>query len=150
MMATEIPYGYCQCGCGQKAPLAKHNYPKRGIKKGEPCWCVRNHVRKGVEHKFKRGADHYLWKGDSATDHTKRRRAENWYPEKRKCQRCGKDAYDRHHSDGNLNDGTPENILFLCRRCHMETDGRLNKFKNAMGGRGKCPRGKDGRFHAAI
>lgn len=28
--------GYCECGCGQKAPIAKRNRPKQGMVKGQP------------------------------------------------------------------------------------------------------------------
>lgn len=39
----EIPYGYCQCGCGQKTTIAKWSEPKWGVVKGEPRRYLRNH-----------------------------------------------------------------------------------------------------------
>jgi HNH endonuclease/MarR family len=33
---TEIPYGYCQCGCGQKTNLSAKSHPKRGYEIGKP------------------------------------------------------------------------------------------------------------------
>jgi hypothetical protein len=46
----------------------------------------------------------------------------------RDCDRCGKPGRDRHHRDGNTLNNEPENIECLCRRCHMEIDGRLARF----------------------
>ena len=35
-MSDTIPEGYCQCGCGQKTPLAKRTDPRFGHIKGQP------------------------------------------------------------------------------------------------------------------
>lgn len=40
---VEIPYGYCQCGCGQKTAIPKHSISTRGIVKGVPVKFVRFH-----------------------------------------------------------------------------------------------------------
>lgn len=40
---NEIPRGYCQCGCGQKTPLAKQTNKKRGWVKGEPLRFIFGH-----------------------------------------------------------------------------------------------------------
>ena len=43
------------------------------------------------------------------------------------CRRCDKaKARDRHHIDGNQYNNDNRNVLFLCRRCHMTVDGRLD------------------------
>lgn len=60
--------------------------------------------------------------------HTGRRRAQRLYREICSCEKCGKAAMDRHHVDGNTLNNDPANIEFLCRRCHMESDGRLISF----------------------
>lgn len=41
------------------------------------------------------------------------------------CERCGQPAIDRHHKNNDRLDNSPENIAILCRRCHMQIDGRL-------------------------
>lgn len=71
-----------------------------------------------------RGENHYAWKGDGALETTKRERAQAMYG-LGACVRCGKKATDRHHIDGDTGNNAPENIEILCRRCHMEIDGRL-------------------------
>jgi 5-methylcytosine-specific restriction endonuclease McrA len=55
---------------------------------------------------------------------TKRQRADNprvWGP----CEKCPAPGIDRHHRDGNPGNNVPENLMVLCRRCHMVEDGRL-------------------------
>ncbi len=47
------PYGQCQCGCGQIAPLAHHTEPKLGCRKNEPQRFVYNHhSRKPIAERF--------------------------------------------------------------------------------------------------
>lgn len=54
-----------------------------------------------------------------------RKRALRMYPDIGPCTECGASKAERHHRDENTANNTPENIAFLCRRCHMESDGRL-------------------------
>ena len=42
------------------------------------------------------------------------------------CQNCGRKYHlDIHHKDGNHNNNVKENLLKVCRRCHMLLDGRM-------------------------
>jgi ribosomal protein L31 len=75
-----------------------------------------------------RGENHPLWIGSLANDETKHKRARRIYKLNLQCQDCGKEAVDRHHIDGDGGNNTPENIAFLCRRCHELRDGRLKAF----------------------
>lgn len=44
----------------------------------------------------------------------------------RVCDVCGSiQNLERHHLDNNPFNNAPDNIRVLCRRCHMEIDGRL-------------------------
>lgn len=38
-----IPYGYCHCGCGEKARLSRENCSTRGLIKGEPLRFLYGH-----------------------------------------------------------------------------------------------------------
>lgn len=44
---NDIPYGYCQCGCGQKTNLAPQTDRQKGWIRGEPMRYVAGHARKG-------------------------------------------------------------------------------------------------------
>lgn len=81
-----------------------------------------------------RGEDHYAWKGDDAATKTKRDRARVRYPVLGKCEHegCEKWSTDRHHVDGDTGNNEPDNIRQLCRRHHMEEDGRLEGFRRTQ------------------
>ncbi len=81
------------------------------------------------------GSEHYAWKGDAASTKTKRCRAQRKY-KLNKCERCNGKATDRHHKDGDTGNNDRSNLEFLCRRCHMEVDGRLEKLKTTGKQRG--------------
>ncbi len=76
------------------------------------------------------GEEHHSWIGDRAIPKSGRSRAVRKF-DKSPCERCGEliKRVDRHHKDGNTLNNTPENIEYLCRKCHMEEDGRLDNFK---------------------
>ena len=65
------PYGKCQCGCGEDAPLATLTNPQFGHAKGHPVRFVYNHHGRGQsmidrfwEKVDRRGFDEcWLWKG---------------------------------------------------------------------------------------
>lgn len=43
-----VPEGYCHCGCGLKAPIAKYNSPQYGWVKGQPKRFIHNHHMRGA------------------------------------------------------------------------------------------------------
>lgn len=43
---VEIPAGFCQCGCGSRAPIATRTHESRGWKKGQPLKYIRGHQPK--------------------------------------------------------------------------------------------------------
>lgn len=70
------------------------------------------------------GEDHHAWKGDNARRETKHKRARRRYllgP----CEQCDKQGTERHHKDNDPGNNTKENVMIVCRRCHMIIDGRL-------------------------
>jgi hypothetical protein len=74
------------------------------------------------------------WKGKSIIwKLSGNQRAVRMYTSIGECQECGeRPALDRHHKDGDTTNNEPENVLFLCRSCHMKADGRmknLNQFQ---------------------
>jgi len=86
-------------------------------------------AKKNKPHPVMWGPDNPNWKGDDVTsEDAARHRARTRYAINT-CERCGKGGFDRHHIDGDVKNNKPENIQILCRRCHMEVDGRLEKVK---------------------
>lgn len=107
----------------------------RARKRGENVPLQKNGVAKGYkqtpEHIEKRkrvGAQHHAWEGDAVSTQGGRSRANRRYPEGKPCDLCSQPSLDRHHKDGNTANNEPENVQFLCRRCHMKEDGRLAEF----------------------
>jgi len=82
-----------------------------------------------IQRRIRRGPDHHAWKGDKAKTRSGRSRAERQYVQAQPCEHCGASnkRIDRHHKDGNTLNNDPSNIMFLCRRCHMIEDGRMEK-----------------------
>lgn len=54
MSQNEIPYGYCQCGCGRKTRIAPYNCAPRQWVKGEP-------IRFFSGHNFKKTVAERFW-----------------------------------------------------------------------------------------
>lgn len=71
-----------------------------------------------VEKRKRTGADHYAWAGDAVPAKLGRKRALRLYPQIGPCG-CGNPKAERHHKDENPANNAPDNIAFLCRKCHM-------------------------------
>lgn len=71
--------------------------------------------------------------------------ARRWFSLPAVCRRCGQaPPRDRHHQDANPHNNDPSNIDFLCRRCHQETDGRIEMLRSlgkAQAAATHCKRG---------
>ena len=68
------------------------------------------------------------WKAGYVSVQGGRLRARLAIPNLGACERCGRQATDRHHKDADTTNNSPENLSALCRRCHMTVDGRLDRF----------------------
>lgn len=87
------------------------------------------HSPESVAKRVRTGAAHHAWKGNEVSVKGGRTRAKRLYRDIGPCVVCENPKSERHHIDGNTANNEPENIVALCRRCHMETDGRLDAFK---------------------
>jgi hypothetical protein len=54
---VNVPYGYCQCGCGQKTKLAPQSATRSGWIKGEPLRYLLGHSARG--RRFHRKVERY-------------------------------------------------------------------------------------------
>lgn len=83
------------------------------------------------------------WLGDAAQTKTKRDRIQSRLSLVGvACEICSEPATDRHHIDGDTGNNELINIACLCRRCHMESDGRLAHLA-AMGRASRKPSADD-------
>lgn len=80
-----------------------------------------------IEKRKRFGHEHHGWAGDSVSEKGGRARALRLYPDVGPCRSCGAARAERHHIDGNTANNDAANIEALCRRCHMEADGRMEK-----------------------
>jgi hypothetical protein len=78
------------------------------------------------------------WKGELASESSKRQRGRRKYKIKDKCERCGRKAKDVWHKNNNLDDNSEENLQSLCRRCRMELDGTLDSIKHWSKNNPRC------------
>lgn len=86
-------------------------------------------ANRGAKRRRPSGSERPDWKGDQARAETKRERAQKAYSlDGRICEfaGCPQAATDRHHVNEDTGDNRRENLQFLCRRHHMEIDGRLD------------------------
>lgn len=65
------------------------------------------------------------WKANSINKNTGHIRARRKFHQKENCNFCGKAKAERHHQDGNPMNNNKDNIIWLCRSCHMKEDGRI-------------------------
>lgn len=63
---NEIPYGYCQCGCGEKTIVSDRTKTSEGRIKGQPVKFLRGHVLRKF---FGPGAKSASWKGGKSIRH---------------------------------------------------------------------------------
>ena len=102
--------GLCQCGCGKPTTIASRNIYRNGVQEAV----------KGEPYRYRRGHNPRLYHPGVIDGRGQARRMYALRP----CDRCGGEARDRHHADGDCRNNDPANIQILCRRCHMQVDGR--------------------------
>jgi hypothetical protein len=93
--------------------------PKRGFKQSA------DHIEK----RKRFGSYHHHWGGKNISIKGGRTRAIRLYPKIGPCVLCGNRKAERHHFDENTRNNAPQNIIILCRKCHMQSDGRLERFR---------------------
>ena len=117
--------------CGRERSLYQRPSRPKPLVCSRSCAVRLARRRKPVSTFANRGSAHHNWKGDDINEKAGRARALKAFP-RQPCEVCGALRVDRHHKDGNTANNAPENIAFLCRRHHMEADGRLERVRKQM------------------
>lgn len=124
-----VEYILCACGkCGLKRPKYDVNGNIRLYLRGHND--TTGHKKKQT-HNYKHsklGNKNPLWKGDKVSIIALHQWVNNHLPKPDLCQMCGNNLiYDLANVTGIYNRDF-NNWKYLCRRCHMKSDGRLDKF----------------------
>ena len=120
--------------CGFKKGSNPHNKGSRGLFKHteETKLKIKIHF-KGKKRPEMSGEKHYNWQGGKSFEEysvdwaeTLRRsirERDNWT-----CRKCGKKrSVDIHHIDTNKHNNKENNLVCLCRSCHLKTHRQINK-----------------------
>jgi hypothetical protein len=87
---TDVPYGYCQCGCGERTKLAERNHARDGHVKGQPLRYVYGHWGRSAPVDYLVDEETGCWEWQRARDRdgygkckrdNKHVRAHRWYYE---------------------------------------------------------------------
>ena len=151
---NEIPYGYCQCGCGSLAPIIKRTYGRRELIKGESFRFIAGHQ---LRHRF--GPESSRWNGGISKKPDGRVMVSNKsHPRSdkrgyvRRSHLVAEKALGRflpissevHHADEIPGNDTPSNLV-VCedRAYHMILHQRTRAYKACgIAGWRKCVRCK--------
>ena len=114
---------FCECGCNEETsgPLVRfrQGHGTRGT----------HQTPELIEARTRRGPEHYRWEGDAISEKGGRSRAGRLIPTPGPCVSCGDIPGERHHKDGDTSNNAPDNLIVLCRVCHMRLDGRLEMLR---------------------
>jgi hypothetical protein len=85
----------------------------------------------------RRGPGNPHWKEVVTDPVSARQKARSLY-DRRPCEECGSEKSEIHHRDGDPFNNHEANIVFLCRRHHMITDGRMERWLERNASRSKA------------
>lgn len=115
-------YFFCVCTCGNSKVVSRNNLVSGGVKS---CGCT---TLKMIR-ESKLGERNFMWKGNSVGMSALHEWIKTRFPKPKRCQECKKvPPYDLANKSGKYKRELSD-WEWLCRRCHMTKDGRLENFK---------------------
>lgn len=126
-----VPYGYCQCGCGEKTTLSRQNHRERGWVKGEPKRFMKGHGTRGAGAGYKEDENGcWIWQGH-ITSHGYGSGTYTW---------AHREVWEKHR--GSIPDGLQLDHLCSVRACvnpeHLEPVTAVENIRRGM--TGSCSR----------
>jgi hypothetical protein len=137
-MMGEIPYGYCQCGCGQLAKISEKKSTKVGFVKGKPRRFLKGHNLKGSNNHIWNGGKYISSHGYVRVLMPEHSRADvdgYVYEHILVCEKAlGKPlplGAEPHHINENKSDNRPSNLI-VCqdRAYHLILHQRMRALKD--------------------
>ena len=110
----------CQCKCGG-ITIQRTNTLNMGLVKSCGCYL------REVNSKNKMAEKNPMWKGDKVSKVALHTWIKNRKPKPKKCEICKK---NKPHDLVNISKEyrrDPDDYEWICRRCHMVKDGRINR-----------------------
>jgi hypothetical protein len=122
----------CECGCGQRSPLATVTRRAAGRQQGQPTRFVKGHNGRG-----RIGDKHQSWMGAEATYNAVHRWLQNHRERTGICEHCGSqpDPYRRMTTGTDFANvsgrylRSADDYVELCRSCHITFDNRRRDTK---------------------
>lgn len=134
------PLGYCQCGCGKKSGFYKLDFPKKGLRRGDPkLFLTRHQKRVHIPYDVEPKSGCWIWRGQKNADgygiviikdsdgNLAHRRIYQKYKGRipigfhlyHRCQRV--DCVNPHHLEPRLGNGAPTQAALMthCKRGHL-------------------------------
>lgn len=123
MKQTEIPYGYCQCGCGEKTKLAPQTHTEKGWVKDEPVSFVNGHyLRLANSRGDSAGEKHPRWTGDAISYDGLHHWIRRHFQKLGYCAFCEKEGRTEFANISGEYRRDIEDYVELCRPCHKKFD----------------------------
>lgn len=132
MTPKEIPYGYCHCGCGQLAKIAKYDNTQWGWVKGEPRKYVKGHNSRTGDGRKHIAKDGYVYIRNQQHKRTNNSgyMLEHILVMEKYLKRKVLLTEAIHHIDGDKSNNSIGNLmLFKTHGMHHAYEARLRRFK---------------------
>lgn len=110
-------YWLCRCECGNTREVSSHNLKTGKVKS---CGCSRIGINKGSKHG--------LWTGEKPKYNTLHIWINRNKPHSKFCKICGRKKKTEAANISGQYKRDINDFEWLCRRCHMITDGRYEKY----------------------
>ncbi len=144
--------GYCECGCGNPAPLARQTETRRGWIKGQPLRFIqghgsrRPHIRARMAEEARArgkrmaGEANPSWRGDDAGYAAIHAWMRRHHPFAGVCEECGATGRRTEWANtGHTYQRVREDWRELCVPCHRRQDGWRDKVTLAAQAKRRAP-----------